>query len=280
MSAEAKNAIQLDATKSKSIVSSILSSLGKSAASTASGFKMPSMTSTAKPDEVVKKLVELKIITPNASAPGYINILDRLISGTIKSPYEITKDDITDSTILGDIRYYIMLKFGNRKLPDGLSESQQTQIKDYLSDEHSGPFGMKQHGDSKPWYNKFNDFYNKIGAAPKLYSDITALSNELIVIDKNQSINTQLDPNKLIKGPFLIIATKLDSEVVVPDKETIQGSKYIIMDADGKLSDGRTSYDWGVKDDILKFKESGKNIEGGATKSRRRKSRKGTRRSR
>lgn len=237
-------------------------------------------TSSAKPDEVVKKLVELKIITPNASAPGYIKILDSLISGTITSPYDISKDDITESTILGEIRYYIMSKFGNIKLPDGLSESQKSQISDYLSDEHSGPFGMKQHGDSTLWYNEFIGFYNKIDAAPKLYSDISALSNALIDIDKNQSIATQLDPNKLIKGPFLIIATKLDSKIVVPDKEPIQGSKYIIMDADGKLSDGRTSYDWGVKDDILKFKEFGQNVSGGATKSRRRKSRKGTRRSR
>lgn len=277
-STAAFNTVQGNASKNKASLGSYLSGIGAKFAN----IKMPTMpvgTSSAKPDDVVKKLIELKIITASASAPGYIKILDNLISGTIKSPYDITKEDITDSTILGDIRYYIMSKFGSKKLPDGLIDAQKSQIKDFLSDEHSATFG-KQHGDSQPWYKEFNDFYTKNGQAPTLYNDITSLSNALIIIDKNPSIAAQLDANKLQKGPLFIIATKLNSNVVVPDKEPIKGSNYIIMDGDGKLSDGRNSYDWGVKDGVLKFKEYGKNIEGGATKSRRRKSRKGTRRTR
>jgi len=234
------------------------------------------ISSSAKPDEVVKKLVELKIITPNASAPGYIEILKKLISGPIKSPYEITKDDITDSTILGDIRYYIMSNFGDKKLPGGLSESQKSQISNYLSDEHPGPFGMPQHGESDLWYKGFIDLYNNIGAPPKLYSDISALIAAFK--DADPEFASKLDNSKLQKGNLLIIATKTNIDIVVSGAGI--GSKYIIMDGDGKLSDGKTDYDWGVKDGKLKFKQFGQNVSGGATKSRRRKSRKGTRRSR
>jgi hypothetical protein len=274
-SAAEMNTIQGNASVKNQGFLNMLSNMTSSAKTGISSIRLPSMTSSAKPDEVVKKLVELKIITPNASAPGYIKILDSLISGTIKSPYDITKDDITESTILGDIRYYIMSNYGAIKLPANLTDKQNERIKNILNDSE---------GDSKIWYDEFIKLYTKIGT-PIAYADKVAFNSALAVIDPK--IITQgsvgytidkIDAYTKTPGPYFIIGTKFANPAV--QDEITGGSNYIFMDGNGTISDGMKEHDWGKKDNNLIFKPWGTNVKGGATKSRRRKSKKGTRRSR
>jgi len=284
--AAAKNEIKQGAEKKQFSFGKFMSSAKTAALS----FKMPSTATPAKPDVALNQLVKFKLIT---TTPGYDKMFKILLDGTIKSPYEIKKEDITDPVKLGEIRLFIMSNYGDKKLPvrpvgpDGidvpdvpggpkyLNEKQQERIKNILNDSE---------GDSKIWYDEFIKLYTKIGT-PIAYADKVAFNSALAVIDpkiiSQGSVGytiDKIDAYTKTPGPYFIIGTKFANPAV--QDEITGGSNYIFMDGNGTISDGMKEHDWGKKDNNMILKPWGTNVKGGATKSRRRKSRKGTRRSR